>query len=477
VVAEVTAPSGIFSIGPIGAGGIATANGVAVLGKFTVTFPNGFPSEGQYSLKVNVYAGPTIEVSAGPITSVSYSIPPFPAIASTTKQTFSVSGSGPTSSGSWNISQPASVQVGVGNTVTLNVPVTSYYTMSQQITVAVDIYDGSPVGIAGMGTLLQTVTSQPVTVPANGNVTVPVQYTVTSVSSGNTNRNLGCRIVINGQTVYTNTFHGVLTVTGAPTSQATATATYDSTLGYNRVSYSFAGFQPLATISATLQGTVQDTTTADGSGDGSSWFRNTLSAGTYTLTVSDNYGHSAAAQFIVGTPAVTNPTVTASYNVPPLIGGISSTDYVTYQLLGFTPYAVVTVAVEGVPCDTEQVDSTGAHSGQFRWTGSPGTYSVTAYDNQGDVAATTFIVSGTAPSGGPTATAKYDGTGVDFSFKGLSPNSTVVVTVNETDNYTVVTADSSGSGSGTISGTMTHGSYTLTVVDWSDNSATIGFTV
>lgn len=71
--------------------------GVALLGKFAIEFSDGFAREGDYTVDVMAYVGPTTQVSAGPVTSISAPIPPIPAVASIVKQAFTVGGQPPPS--------------------------------------------------------------------------------------------------------------------------------------------------------------------------------------------------------------------------------------------------------------------------------------------------------------------------------------------------------------------------------------------
>lgn len=61
---------------------------VVFLGKFTINFGEGFNREGEYKLDINLYGGPTVAEPLGPITSVSMTLPPFPAVASLPTKTF-----------------------------------------------------------------------------------------------------------------------------------------------------------------------------------------------------------------------------------------------------------------------------------------------------------------------------------------------------------------------------------------------------
>ena len=56
---------------------------IAKLGKFEVEFPEGFDREGDYTIDIRAFLGPTIITSIGFISSASITIPPFPSVVIT----------------------------------------------------------------------------------------------------------------------------------------------------------------------------------------------------------------------------------------------------------------------------------------------------------------------------------------------------------------------------------------------------------
>jgi len=90
------------------------------------------------------------------------------------------------------------------------------------------------------------------------------------------------------------------TTTGASTSSAGAKVSVQASVqkGGN-LSFSFSGFQPGAMVSISVVGGGGSSTYADSSGGGGAAFQDNDAAGTYTLKLTDSYGHSATASFKV----------------------------------------------------------------------------------------------------------------------------------------------------------------------------------
>lgn len=86
VVAKVTYPEKWWDI--IGVPSIAKVD-IALGGNFEVTFPEGFEREGEYTLEIMVYGGPTFPISA--LGKTLLMLPPFPSVTSL-ETTFTVSG-------------------------------------------------------------------------------------------------------------------------------------------------------------------------------------------------------------------------------------------------------------------------------------------------------------------------------------------------------------------------------------------------
>ena len=130
IVAEVQS-GGAFNTG-IGST-LKTSNAIALGGKFTINFPEGFTSEGTWYMRVNVYLGPTTEISpsiAGAAKAIS--IPPFPALTTTEQKTFQVSSSAQYGSISNAVITDWTTPVNVGETCTVTVSL-NYAGPEQQV--------------------------------------------------------------------------------------------------------------------------------------------------------------------------------------------------------------------------------------------------------------------------------------------------------------------------------------------------------
>jgi len=184
VVAKVTYPKQWWEI--IGSP-ITTQTVIATLGKFSITFPKGFDREGDYLLDIAAYLGPEKTESAGPVTSVSVEIPPFPAMASTKQATFTVSGTGPVPSPiSFSMSNPtinpSTVEIGKQTVITL--PVKNIGTQAQTITVELQITEMGWSDIAPPGSIVGDQTFGPYTLQPGDTQNVVYNWTAAGAATG-----------------------------------------------------------------------------------------------------------------------------------------------------------------------------------------------------------------------------------------------------------------------------------------------------
>jgi hypothetical protein len=130
----------------------------ALGGNFEVTFKKGFDREGEYSLAVRAYAGPTMPLD-------SFTLPPFPPV-STFETTFTVAGEAPPEEKiAFSLTRPTvspAATVDPGTAITISCPVTSECGKEQTITVKCIIYEGSI--LPGHGTKLGEYTSAAISI-------------------------------------------------------------------------------------------------------------------------------------------------------------------------------------------------------------------------------------------------------------------------------------------------------------------------
>ena len=91
MIAYVTYPR--RSIGPIPVEPfppVAHAGSVAWFGNFSIDFPKGFDREGEYTLDLKMFLGPTFAQSLGVVTSAVITEPPFPSFIALVNQKFTV---------------------------------------------------------------------------------------------------------------------------------------------------------------------------------------------------------------------------------------------------------------------------------------------------------------------------------------------------------------------------------------------------
>lgn len=111
---------------------------MAVGGDFEVSFPRGLDREGEFSLAVRLYPGPTIPLNA-------ITIPPVPA-AATFETTFAVIGEMPPPEKRFILEKPTvkpATTVDPGTEITISCPVRSESTEEESIRVRCAIYEGS----------------------------------------------------------------------------------------------------------------------------------------------------------------------------------------------------------------------------------------------------------------------------------------------------------------------------------------------
>jgi archaellum component FlaG (FlaF/FlaG flagellin family) len=149
--------------------------------------------------------------------------------------------------------------------------------------------------------------------------------------------------------------------------------------------YTFANFQPNATVSISVQGGGGVTKTANSSGGGSGSFTDGDPAGSYTLVATDSYGHQATASFVIqGGGVQTTLTVT---NSP-----INSGGSLHYTFSGFQPNASVNVWVSGGGGVTNTANSSGGGSFSFDDGDPSGSYTLIAQDSYGHQATAGFVI-------------------------------------------------------------------------------------
>lgn len=213
VIATVTYPKQWWEV--IGSPKIALGT-IAWFGNFSITFPKGFDREGDYSLDIAAYLGPTMAVSAGPITSVSMAIPPFPPVTTWPTQTFTVAGEAPPPPAvGFQFGQPVADphDVSAGSVVTITCPVISTCDQTQTVVVKCSIYEGGRLWIAGA--LLMTISSPSTQIAPGESKDFIFKYTATTVTSGISKRDVSVDVYIGADKVAGHQFDGVFYVTKA----------------------------------------------------------------------------------------------------------------------------------------------------------------------------------------------------------------------------------------------------------------------
>jgi hypothetical protein len=126
---------------------------VAIGGKFEIKFAEGFDRDGEYSLAVNLYFGPTITTTMGTLKSVT--LPPLPSL-DTYEAKFTVSGELPPEEKLYEPLQPkvSPANPTEGTLVTITCPIVSHDTQAATIKVTCDVCYGSI--LSGPGAIIKT---------------------------------------------------------------------------------------------------------------------------------------------------------------------------------------------------------------------------------------------------------------------------------------------------------------------------------
>jgi hypothetical protein len=161
------------------------------------------------------------------------------------------------------------------------------------------------------------------------------------------------------------------------------------------LSYSWAGFQPNASVRIYVQGGGGLTATSNSAGGGSGSFTDNDPPGTYTLVAEDNYGHKATTQFKVTATtaaAAPTPTPTPTASVLTAASSVKRGSALTYTWWGFAPNSPIRIYVQGGGGLTATTGASGGGSGSFIDNDPPGTYTLVAEDYYGHKATTSFKV-------------------------------------------------------------------------------------
>ena len=115
---------------------------VAIGGKFEIKFAEGFDREGEYTLAVNLYFGPTITTTMGTLKSLT--LPPLPSL-DTYEAKFTVGGELPPEEATYEPLQPqvSPANPTEGTLVTIVCPIVSHDTQAATIKVTCDVCYGS----------------------------------------------------------------------------------------------------------------------------------------------------------------------------------------------------------------------------------------------------------------------------------------------------------------------------------------------
>jgi hypothetical protein len=534
VVAKVTYPHEWWEI--IGSP-ITTQTVMATLGKFSITFPKGFDREGGYLLDISAYLGPEKTESAGPVTSVSVEIPPFPPVASLPQANFAVSASGPSDTTGVTIvsyangtgtpvTAPGNLSLKVGDTCKVNVsfnyngPATNktlYAAIGNADTLLGfdEILPGS-VQVAVPATTAATPMTKSVSIPVTSAIS-PGTYSIYAKLDSTESPQLA----------------DVITITGVPNSPIYTNVTlksYDASVNMGDkcktvLAFDYQGPAHTATVycaigkidTVLLIKTFDEILTASVSkplpaADTPTHYEVEVdipvtSAIDPTKSPYSVYGkvdsvESPEIEKVITIVGAAQPTITnlvvSGYTTPVNIGDkchvTVSFDYVgpaTTQtlyaaighvdpIIGFNELVTGTVAV-GINAAVAQVTLTATvditMTSATPASGSP--YSVYAKIIGGMISPiiekVITVTSPTAPTLTVTPTTINSGGTLSFAFTNFTPNA--VVTLNVGTPPITVTANASGAGSGSFVVVLAAGSYTLKATDTTGKSATATFTI
>ncbi|GAJ00567.1 unnamed protein product, partial [marine sediment metagenome] len=164
----------------------------ALGGDFEISFPKGFDREGEFSLAVRAYAGPTMPLD-------SITLPPFPPV-STVEAFFTVEGEVPEEETAFSLTRPTVSPTDhpePETEITISCPVLSEATKEQNIKVKCIIYEGSI--LPGHGTKLTEYMSEEIAIAPGESKTF--KFTHTTVAGSIDRRDVEVEINIAGKVV------------------------------------------------------------------------------------------------------------------------------------------------------------------------------------------------------------------------------------------------------------------------------------
>jgi hypothetical protein len=473
IIAYVTYPR--RSIGPIPVEPfppIAHAGSVAWFGSFSIDFPKGFEREGEYTLDLKMFLGPTFAQSAGPITSVVVTEPPIPPFTTLLSQKFTVTQGGAPNSftfGAPTINGTTKPHVHAGDDITVVWPVTSNFT--EAVTVSggnLTIYDSTLLNL-GSGALVGNISAPGFTIKPNETKSVTIKYKADNAFHP---KDIQLALIVAGSVFTSDWITEAYYVDSRPTTLTIVTPTIQTGTALR---WTWSGFTPNEAMNFVVQGTnLSVTLMSDANGAGSGSAVVNAAAGQYYLQASDQSGNTKLVGFNVTVPP-SNPVVTVK-NSP-----VQSGTAVQFSWSGFVPNQAVNFLVQGTSAyATLASDAAGKGTGSMVVIAAAGQYSLQAADQSGNSASTLFTVTGTTPPTprlSVTNSPVLRGSAVEFNFSGFVPNQTVYVLVQGTAVQMEVTSSAQGTGSGSMVVDIPAGIYTMSAADVAADDATTTFEV
>lgn len=501
VVAQIQAPSAIITPGPLGVGHISTSTAMAIGGKFTITLPDGFKDTGDFSMKLNLYLGPTSQVGIGAGT---YSVPPLPALFSTPSAKFSVASASTGGSNTGGNVTPGVTDLAIANYTTpikvgdnCDVTVTFNY-----IGPAASMSLSAALGqIPPLGLTFNTMSKKAITinVPAatiSTKQTFKVSVPVLSFTS-NGGSPYAIEVYLNSQFIHSLSSGGlgtggVVTVTaGTPTTPTITNAritNYTTPIAVGgkctiQVSYDYIGPATTVNLYAALGNdkgilpfdTMASNTVSVSIPAATSATPRTASVDVTAVSATASSGSpydiyaklgSADMNRLMGVVVVTGggviSTITAHRD------SVLGLSWVTYSFSGFQPNAVVAIAIQGVNQANPTANSAGAGSDKFRYDNSPGDYAITAADQYGHVASVYFNIGAVTVAALTISPSQVTyGDQVTYSISGFNALSFVSIVIQGMEDSPLdgLYTDANGNGSGSFGAYLLDGSYTVIATD------------
>ena len=511
VIAYITYPR--RSIGPIPIEPfppIAHAGVVAWFGNFTINFPKGFEREGEYTIDLKMFLGPTFAQSAGPITSVVVTQPPFAPVTTLLSQKFTVTQGGAQNTFTFlapTINGTTKPHLNPGADITIVWPVRSNFT--EAVTVEsgqLTIYDDTLLNL-GTGALVANIAVPGFTIQPGETRNITIKYKADAAFHP---KDIRLGLTVQGSiftsdwiddAYYVENFSLTLgqpmcspnpanigetvTIKCPVTNGGTSQALVDITVAVAEAGFLWTTGSPIMTRiipnvsiapGATYQATVTYVAAPGGPLNSSGQYGRVVGvriavAGTNQTSYEKTFDDA----FFV-TARVLGLTIT---NSPIQTGGT-----LQWTWSGFMPNQPINFVAQGTNLSvTLTSNANGGGSGSAVVNAAAGQYYLQASDQAGDTKLVAFTV--TVPPSNPavnvTNSPVQSGTAVQFSWSGFVPNQTINFVIQGTQvpgtSVISLTSDANGAGTGSTTVVAAAGQYRLQASDLSGHSAYAMFDV